>query len=46
MYQTRLRAGQLETTGFRGPEQVAPVVAAAAGLELTGEDLGQIEASG
>jgi aryl-alcohol dehydrogenase-like predicted oxidoreductase len=32
-------------TGFRRPEQVGPIVAAA-GLELTGEDLSQIEASG
>jgi aryl-alcohol dehydrogenase-like predicted oxidoreductase len=32
-------------TGFRRPEQVAPIVAAA-GLDLTGEDLRQIEASG
>jgi hypothetical protein len=45
MYRTQLRTGQLGATGFRGPERVARVVAAA-GLELTGEDLGQIEASG
>jgi aryl-alcohol dehydrogenase-like predicted oxidoreductase len=32
-------------TGFRRPEQVDPIVAAA-GLELTNEDLSQIEASG
>jgi aryl-alcohol dehydrogenase-like predicted oxidoreductase len=32
-------------TGFRRPEQVDPVVAAA-GLDLTSEDLAQIEASG
>jgi len=32
-------------TGFRRPEQVDPIVAAA-GLELAGEDLSQIEASG
>jgi hypothetical protein len=45
MCQTRFRAGQLGATGFRGPEQIAPI-AAAAGLELTSEDLGQIEACG
>ena len=32
-------------TGFRRPEQVDPIVAAA-GLDLTSEDLAQIEASG
>jgi hypothetical protein len=45
MYQTRLRASQLGAIGFRRPGQLAPVIAAA-GPELTGEDLGQIEASG
>jgi hypothetical protein len=41
---TQVRTGQLRATGFGRPEQVAPI-AAAAGLELTDEDLGQIEVS-
>jgi hypothetical protein len=45
MYKTQLRTGQLGATGLRRPEQVAPIVAAAA-LKLTDEDLGQIEVSG